>query len=53
MIDELGKPWGLPQGRSLFRKDNDLRIDWHEPDNQDVSAFIIGNNFDNAMGESF
>jgi len=37
----------------LFRKANDLRIDWHEPDNQDVTSFVIGTIFDNSIGESF
>jgi len=28
-----------------------LREDWHEPDEQDVSAKIIGHKLDNAFGE--
>lgn len=29
-----------------------VRSDWHEPDEQDVDARIIGNHLDNAMGSS-
>jgi hypothetical protein len=27
-----------------------VRHDWHEPDNNDVSAFVVGDHLDNAMG---
>jgi hypothetical protein len=33
-----------------FAEENKLRRDWHEPDEQEVSARIIGDHLDNAMG---
>jgi len=30
-----------------------VRVDWHEPDEQEVNARIIGNHLDNAMGSRF
>lgn len=35
-----------------FKKRFGLRDDWHEPDEQEISAKITGLNFDNAMGEA-
>lgn len=35
-----------------FHAKHKLRDDWHEPEEQGVSAFIIGNHLDNAMGSS-
>jgi hypothetical protein len=29
----------------------DCRDDMHEPDEQEITAFIVGNRFDNAHGE--
>ena len=34
-----------------FKKQYKLREDWHEPDEQEVSAFVVGNKLDNAMGD--
>jgi hypothetical protein len=31
-----------------FANDNHLRYDWHEPDEQDISAEVFGRSFDNA-----
>lgn len=35
-----------------FKKKFGLRNDWHEPDEQHITAKITGLHFDNAMGES-
>ena len=35
-----------------FAADHLLREDWHEPDEQEVSARIIGNRLDNAHGDT-
>ena len=34
-----------------FKNQYKLREDWHEPDEQEVSAFVVGNTLDNAMGD--
>ena len=34
-----------------FKKQYKLRDSWHEPDEQEVSAFVVGNKLDNAMGD--
>lgn len=31
-------------------QDLGVRVDWHEPDEQGVSARVVGNHLDNAMG---
>ena len=31
-----------------FANDHGLRYDWHEPDEQDISAEVFGRSFDNA-----
>ena len=31
-----------------FRLNNNLREDWHEPDNQSITATVVGRYFDNA-----
>jgi len=33
-----------------LRADLGCRLDWHEPDEQDVNAYVQGNHLDNAMG---
>lgn len=33
-----------------FRTFHGMRLDWHEPDEQDVTARVIGTLLDNAMG---
>lgn len=33
-----------------FRSLRHLRNDWHEPDEQGITAYVIGNHLDNAMG---
>jgi hypothetical protein len=33
-----------------FRVEYGLRPDWHEPDEQEISARIVGDHLDNAMG---
>lgn len=30
-----------------------VRPDWHEPDEQDINAYVIGDHLDNAMGSAF
>lgn len=35
-----------------FRTRQGLRLDWHEPDEREVTAKVIGTGFDNAMGNS-
>lgn len=35
-----------------FRTRHRMRLDWHEPDEQEVRAKVIGTDFDNAMGNS-
>ena len=35
-----------------FAKKHGLREDWHEPDEQEVSARVVGTHLDNAFGES-
>lgn len=39
-----------PEMLEMVRTTHGVRIDWHEPDNQDISAYVIGNHLDNAMG---
>lgn len=34
-----------------FAKAYGLRKDWHEPDEQDITAVVTGYHLDNAMGE--
>ena len=31
--------------------DHKMRLDWHEPDEQGITAVVIGTSFDNAFGE--
>lgn len=33
-----------------FRQEYGLRPDWHEPDEQGITAYALGNHLDNAMG---
>jgi hypothetical protein len=33
-----------------FAEEHALRSDWHEPDESDVSARVVGDHLDNAMG---
>jgi hypothetical protein len=33
-----------------FRAVAGMRTDWHEPDEQDVTAYVIGDHLDNAFG---
>ena len=35
-----------------FRVAYGLRPDWHEPDNNGVTAYVIGDHLDNAMGST-
>jgi hypothetical protein len=35
-----------------FAEEHKLRRDWHEPDEQDVNAQVIGDYLDNAMGST-
>lgn len=32
-----------------FRRTHGIRSDWHEPDEQEITATVIGHNLDNAM----
>lgn len=41
-----------PQDLSSFAAANDLRHDWHEPDERGIGARIIGKRLDNAMGST-
>lgn len=34
----------------MFRGAHRMRLDWHEPDEQGIGAYVIGNQLDNAMG---
>ncbi len=36
-----------------FAEDTKVRDNWHEPDEQEVEAFITGMHLDNAMGVQF
>lgn len=38
-------------GLQRFAEEHRLRPDWHEPDEQNVSAVVTGCHLDNAMGE--
>lgn len=41
-----------PEDLTRFANKHQLRPDWHEPDNQQVGARIIGDHLDNAMGDA-
>ena len=41
-----------PEELTAFANEHGLRPDWHEPDNQQVGARIIGDHLDNAMGDA-
>lgn len=49
-IRDAAVPVQTPDNLRAFREAAGLRPDWHEPDEQDVDARIIGNHLDNAMG---
>jgi hypothetical protein len=34
-----------------LQKEHDLRLDWHEPDEANVDAVVVGKKLDNAFGE--
>lgn len=40
------------QALAEFANQHGLREDWHEPDEQNIGARIIGTHLDNAMGSS-
>jgi len=46
MLVRINEPAELEQFRAGYR----LRRDWHEPDEQGINAYVIGNHLDNAMG---
>lgn len=41
-----------PEDLDALADDLGVRADWHEPDEQNVSAYIRGNHLDNAMGST-
>lgn len=41
-----------PYDLMMFRDEHGLRVDWHEPDEKNISARIIGRHLDNAMGST-
>lgn len=41
-----------PQALASFASAHGLRHDWHEPDESNISARIIGKHLDNAMGST-
>lgn len=41
-----------PYDLMMFRNQHGVRGDWHEPDNQNIGARIIGTHLDNAMGST-
>lgn len=45
---------GIHTPEDMAKLAHDLRVrpDWHEPDEQDVGARIIGTHLDNAMGST-
>lgn len=45
-LDRINDPSDL----EAFRVAYGLRTDWHEPDNSGVTAYVIGDHLDNAMG---
>jgi hypothetical protein len=46
MLDRINDPAEL----EAFRTAYGLRTDWHEPDNNGITAYVIGDHLDNAMG---
>jgi len=46
MVTEYGT-----EGLKRFHDKHGLRPDWHEPDEQDVYAEVVGSQLDNAMGD--
>lgn len=40
------------QALADFAEEHALREDWHEPDEQNIGARIIGTHLDNAMGST-
>jgi len=52
--DRWFNTWTQEQRRNVieFAETTCVRRDWHEPDEQDVTATVGGNNLDNAMGNS-
>lgn len=45
-LDRINSPVELED----FRRAYGLRPDWHEPDNNGVTAYVVGDHLDNAMG---
>jgi len=39
-----------PQALADFAIEHGLRSDWHEPDEREISARVVGDHLDNAMG---
>jgi hypothetical protein len=42
----------LAKGISDFGEKANTRPDWHEPDEQEVTAVVVGTKLDNAFGET-
>lgn len=45
-LDQINSAHALEE----FRVDQGIRNDWHEPDEQGITAYALGNHLDNAMG---
>ncbi|WNN95092.1 hypothetical protein SEA_MAGRITTE_141 [Microbacterium phage Magritte] len=52
MTDQTIKSIGSPEELAKLAKTLGVNDEWHEPDNQGVSARIRGNHLDNAMGST-
>lgn len=50
-MDQHTNPYLTERARELLRITEGCRPDMHEPDEQDLSATVIGDHLDNTMGE--
>jgi len=48
----MKRPEQLSRKLQAFQTATNIRDDWHEPDNQQVTAVVTGNHLDNAMGDT-
>ena len=42
-----------PEELAEFADKHNLRVDWHEPDEQSIHAYVQGDILDNAMGSQY
>lgn len=50
--EDYTKQWMTEMLERLNVATKDCNVEMHEPDNSDVSAIVVGNKLDNAMGDA-